>query len=390
MSPLFPIENRLEAILEKRQQEGSLRSLKLSPGLVDFYSNDYLGFSRSLELDDLFREKLQSFADRYKRRIGSTGSRLLSGNSDLAEELESMLKEFHKAEAALLFNSGYDGNVGMISAFIRPGDVVVYDDLVHASMHDGLKLARVKGLPFQHNDLDHLEALLAHTPKDSSDSQSFILVESIYSMDGDSAPLVELCQLAEKYGANLLVDEAHATGVFGNNGQGLCVELGVENQVFARLVTFSKSLGAHGAVVLTTGKGKEYLVNFARSFIYSTATSLNSLLEVQSAYQLLQSSDFPKQAKQKVEAFQSLLNKYPNLPFLRNSQSMIQALLIPGNFEVRQLAQRIQEAGFDLRPLVFPTVQKGKERIRICLHTFNTKEDLEGLLEVIGKYQTFN
>ena len=388
MSPLFPIENRLGAILERRQQEGSLRSLRLSPGLVDFYSNDYLGFSRSLDLEDLIRNKLQNLTDRNGRRIGSTGSRLLSGNSDLAEELEAILKEFHKAEAALLFNSGYDGNVGMISAFVRPGDVVFYDELVHASMHDGLKLARANGLAFQHNDLDHLEALLAHTPKDSSDSQSFILVESIYSMDGDSAPLLEICNLADKYGANLLVDEAHATGIFGNKGQGLCVELGVENQVFARLVTFSKSLGAHGAVVLTTEKGKEYLVNFARSFIYSTAASLSSLLEVQAAYQLLQSGDFPKQAKQKVEAFQSLLNKYPHLPFLRNSQSMIQALLIPGNFEVRQLAKRIQESGFDLRPLVFPTVQKGKERIRICLHTFNSPEEMEGLVEVISRLHT--
>ncbi len=385
MSPLFPIEKRLAAILEKRELEGSLRSLKQSSGLVDFYSNDYLGFSRSLELEDLFRNKLQNLADRNGRRIGSTGSRLLSGNSELAEELESMLKEFHKAEAALLFNSGYDGNVGMISAFVRPGDVVFYDELVHASMHDGLKLARVKGLPFQHNDLDHLEALLAHSPKASGESQCFILVESIYSMDGDSAPLVELCQLAEKYGANLLVDEAHATGIFGEKGEGFCVELGLQKKVFARLVTFSKALGTHGAVVLTTEKAKQYLVNFARSFIYSTATSLSSLVEVQSAYQLLQSGDFPKQAKQKIEAFQTLLNKHPQLPFLRSSQSMIQALLVPGNFEVRQLATNLQEAGFDLRPLVFPTVQKGKERIRICLHTFNTKEDMEGLLEVIGK-----
>jgi 8-amino-7-oxononanoate synthase len=127
------------------------------------------------------------------------------------------------------------------------------------------------------------------------------------------------------------------------------------------------------------------LVNFARSFIYSTASSLSSLMEVQAAYQLLQKGDFTLQAKQKVEAFQTLLTKYPQLPFLRSSQSMIQALFVPGNFEVRQMANRIQEAGFDLRPLVFPTVQKGKERIRICLHTFNTQEEMEGLLEVIGK-----
>jgi 8-amino-7-oxononanoate synthase len=382
---LFPIEKRLVAILEKRKQEGSLRSLKLSSGLVDFYSNDYLGFSRSLELEDLFKNNLQNLTDRNGRRIGSTGSRLLSGNSDLAEELESMMKEFHGSEAALLFNSGYDGNVGMISAFVRPGDVVFYDELVHASMHDGLKLARVNGLPFQHNDLDHLEALLAHSPRESIKSQRFILVESIYSMDGDSAPLVELCQLAERYGANLLVDEAHATGIFGEQGQGLCVELGVQNKVFARLVTFSKALGANGSVVLTTEKAKQYLVNFARSFIYSTASSLSSLMEVQSAYQLLKKGDFPQQAKQKVEAFQTLLTKYPQLPFLRCSQSMIQVLLVPGNFEVRHMANCIQEAGFDLRPLVFPTVQKGKERIRICLHTFNSQEEMEGLLEVIRK-----
>ena len=384
--PEYPIEKRLAEVLEKRKQEGSLRTLKLTGGLVDFYSNDYLGFSRSLELDDLFVQHWQQFHDTNLRKHGSTGSRLLSGNSELAEEIEYTLQTFHDAPAALLFNSGYDANIGMISAFVRPGDVVFYDELVHASMHDGMKLARIKGIPFQHNDMDHLEALLAHTKGESIDFQKFILVETIYSMDGDPAPLAEICELAEKYGANIIADEAHATGIFGPKGQGLCYELGLQNRIFARLITFSKALGNHGAAVLTSPLGKQYLINFARSFIYSTAASLTSLLEIKSAYELLNSHpDFPQQAQKTIQTFKNLMEIHAHLPFLKGSSSMIQGLLLPGNHEVRKLCAKLLDSGFDLRPLVFPTVPKGKERIRICLHTFNSTTEMEGLVELIDR-----
>ncbi len=380
-SPNFPVESRLASILEKRQVQGNLRKLRLSSGLVDFYSNDYLGIARSEEVHNLFMRNLLALTDKNGRQIGSTGSRLLSGNSELAEEIETKLAAFHNSESALLFNSGYDANLGAISAFIRPGDTVIYDELVHASMHDGMKLSKANCIPFRHNDSNHLEEILK-----AASGEKFILVETVYSMDGDLAPLLEICDLAEEYGASIIADEAHSTGIFGKNGRGLANELDVEYRIFARVITFSKALGTHGAAVLTTNTAKQYLINFARSFIYSTAASLPALLEIKTVYELLSNTDsYQKEAKERISFFRTELQKYPQLPFLLWSQSMIQALIIPNNFNALTVAQTLQSAGFDMRPLMYPTIERGKERIRICLHTHNSLEDIQSLLKVLDE-----
>jgi 8-amino-7-oxononanoate synthase len=375
----FPLEERLSAVLIKRETDGLLRKLQCRNTLVDFVSNDYLGFAKSTELQTILEENSASFIDSNGRKLGSTGSRLLSGNSQLAEEIEEMLAGFHQAQAALLFNSGYDANLGCISALIRPGDIVFYDELVHASMHDGLKLTKAQAIPFRHNDMNHLEHLL-----NAASVNVFILLETVYSMEGDLAPLSDVCDLAEKFGATIIADEAHATGVFGENGRGLANLLGLEKRIFARVITFSKALGVAGAAVLTTSIGKEYLVNFARSFIYSTAPSFSSLLEIKSAYLFLKSNPaIQKVALDKILFFKDKLAHSPHLPFLKESESMIQALIIPGNFNARSISFQLALAGFDLRPLVFPTVPKGRERIRICLHTFNNEQEIEGLLYIL-------
>ena len=223
-----------------------------------------------------------------------------------------------------------------------------------------------------------LEALLKETK-----SQVFVAVESVYSMDGDFAQLKEIGALCKKHNASLIVDEAHATGVFGKNGQGSICELGLENEVFARLITYGKAMGCHGAAVLGSTLLKNYLMNFARSFIYTTAAPLNNLYAIKSAYDLLQQSEEQITAlKINISSFKSKIKTVAAIN-LHESSSPIQSIIIPGNERVRNIAAQIQSKGFDVRPLVSPTVPVGQERIRICLHAFNTEKEIEDLVLAI-------
>ena len=276
-------EEQLRLSLDERKSKHSLRSLTVSKGLVDFCSNDYLGFSRS----EILREKIQQAEkENPSDRTGSTGSRLISGNTRFCEEIENRIAKFHHAEAGLIFNSGYDANLGIFSSVPERNDTILYDQLVHASIRDGIRLSYAHAFSFKHNDLEDLGRRLK-----VATGNIFVAVESIYSMDGDCAPLVEMSELCRQYGANLIVDEAHASGVFGRCGEGKVVELGLENQVFARLHTFGKALGCHGAIVVGSETLRSYLVNFARSFIYTTALPFHSLLSISCAYDLLASKD---------------------------------------------------------------------------------------------------
>ncbi len=381
--------------LQKRIAEGSLRNLSVKKNLVDFCSNDYLGFARSRELD----EAITNSPYYGNGGIGSTGSRLISGNSAFAEDLENYIAKFHKAEAGLIFNSGYDANVGLFSCIAKKGDTILYDALIHASVHDGMRMGIAYTHAFRHNDVSHLEEKLK-----TAQGNIFIAVESVYSMDGDEAPLKEMAALAEKYNAALLVDEAHATGVYGEKGEGKVVELGLQDKVLARIHTFGKALGCHGGIVIGDGVLRNYLINFARSFIYTTALPMHSLIAVKCAYELLQ-TDYYKQQKQKleknVEHFKSLLlaciDNYQIVPYPKGegldegikainfvaSSSPIQAIIIEGNENVKSLALSIQQKGYDARAIVGPTVPKGKERIRICLHSFNSEKEIKELVTLL-------
>ncbi len=368
---MFPADKTISNILLKRESQGALRKLSLWNKRIDFTSNDYLGFARSAELYAMIEEKIAASA----KRIGSGGSRLLSGNSAEAEELELFLSGFYNAPAALLFNSGYDANVGLFSSIAKQGDIIVYDELVHASIHDGIRLSRADSFPFRHNDMIHLEERLNH-----SKGNIFVAVESVYSMDGDWAPLKEISGLCKKHHANLIVDEAHATGVFG---KGLVQQQKLESDVFARVHTFGKALGSHGAVVLGSVTLKEYLVNYARSFIYTTALPLHSLISIECAHKLLEKS-VPLQNKlsDNISYFRREIKG--NKKWL-DSPSAIQSMIVPGNDEVRELCKKIQENDMDVRPIMSPTVPKGKERIRICLHAYNTTEEIDQLFNIISE-----
>ena len=237
-------------ILQKRKDQSLFRSLRTANSLIDFCSNDYLGFARSQNLEERIQQETNKLVADGLHLIGATGSRLLAGNYAYTESLEQSIAAFHKTEAGLIFNSGYDANVGVLASIPQKGDYLITDELIHASMIDGARLSYATRYKFAHNNIDDLEKKIKNCLSQAADARIFVAVESVYSMDGDTAHLAEIAQICEQYKALLIVDEAHATGVFGKNGWGLVNELNLEKQVFARIVTFGKALGCHGAVVL--------------------------------------------------------------------------------------------------------------------------------------------
>ncbi|MGI4752009.1 MAG: aminotransferase class I/II-fold pyridoxal phosphate-dependent enzyme [Janthinobacterium lividum] len=361
-------ENFIQQKLIQRKLDDNFRVLKTASGLIDFCSNDYLGFARSEKLKALVETELQKYPD-YNN--GSGGSRLLTGNTMFVEELEQEISNYHQAKTGLIFNSGYDANLGLFSSLPQRGDTIITDELIHACIIDGAKLSYANRFTFKHNDLDDLEKKLKNAK-----GICYVAVESVYSMDGDEAPLIEIIQLMQKYNANLIVDEAHATGVFGS---GLVQSLNLQDQVFARTVTFGKALGSHGAIVLGSENLRNYLINFARSFIYTTAPSFHQLMTIKMAYQLLENSaEAQQQLLKLISIFKNALQK-KHSKFLIESNSAIQSILISGNANAKSLAAHLQQNGFDVRAILSPTVPIGMERLRICIHAFNTEEEIIGL-----------
>jgi len=360
------LESFLDPKINQRKENSSLRVLKTDGTSIDFSSNDYLGFSRS---ESLKTEVNIFLANHPAINLGATGSRLLSGNSKLAEDLEKEIAAFHKSEAGLIFNSGYDANLGLLSSVPQKGDTIICDELVHASIIDGARLSFATRFTFKHNDLDELEQKIKN-----SKGNIFIVTESVFSMDGDFAPLSELADLSKKYNANLIVDEAHATGIFGENGKGIINHLNLEQDIFARIITFGKALGCHGAIILGSEKLRTYLINFARSFIYTTALPPHSLVSVKMAYAALSN-------KNQIEVIHKNINLFKNYTsairqYLIPSKSPIQCIIIPGNEKCRQAADILQSKNLDVRPILSPTVAERKERLRICLHAFNSEEEI--------------
>lgn len=361
----------LIARLSKRNDAGLLRVLKIGDELIDFCSNDYLGLARQQEIYDAVQREIDYSSIRLN---GSTGSRLIRGNSRLAEELEIFLADFHHADAALIFNSGYDANLGFFSSVPQRGDTILYDRLIHASIHDGIRLSHAKAFAFNHNDIEDAKRLLKQ-----SSGQIYLVVESLYSMDGDFAPLNDFAQLCAETGALMVVDEAHANGIFGPSGCGLVHEEQILQHCIARIYTFGKSIGSHGAVVVGSNMLRSYLINFARSFIYSTALPTNELLTIKCAYQFAVSNSEAKQRLfNNIDYFRELASSNPELKFLPAS-GPIQGLLFEGNERVKKAAEFIQQAGFDIRAILSPTIPKGTERLRICLHSFNSHEEIKNL-----------
>ena len=247
----FP--KNLTVKLEIRKQNNALRKLAAPNDLIDFSSNDYIGFSNNKVI---FEQTHQYLIDNNCIQNGATGSRLISGNHKVYQEAENYIANFHQSETALIFNSGYDANVGFFSSVPQKGDLILYDELSHASIRDGIQLSNAKAYKFKHNDFEDLEKLIQRYQTEqacterSRSAEVYIVTESVFSMDGDCPNMEELVTVSDKNGCYLVVDEAHALGVFGSTGEGLVQMLGLQDQVFARIMTFGKGLGCHGSAIV--------------------------------------------------------------------------------------------------------------------------------------------
>ncbi|KAG9676286.1 PLP-dependent transferase, partial [Aureobasidium melanogenum] len=392
------LERSLALALSRRRQASTLRNLTLpAANAIDFSSNDFLSLSNSSALRDLY---LRELAARPDFPLGSGGSRLLDGNSKYAEALEKDIATFHGAEDGLLCNSGFDANAGLFSVLPQPGDIVVYDSYIHASVHDGMRASRAgANFAFIHNSVEDLRAVLkrciASDEKFRSGRRSiFIAVEAIYSMDGDVAPLKEIVEavndLLPNGNGHIIVDEAHSTGVLGPRGRGLVSALGLEDKITIRLHTFGKAMACNGAIILCSPLIKHYLVNYARPLIYTTFLSFPALAAIRAAYTFLWNDNSTALATHLFDLIsilhESLFALTSSLP--QHQRHLLQVLeeCPPSpifsvlSSDPRGLAKFCQEKNFMVRPIVPPTVPLGSERIRVCLHAGNTRAEVEALV----------
>lgn len=371
---MIELPKSLQEKINKRKESNSFRILTGQLTGEDFYSNDYLGLAKSKEL---MTEAL-AILETNQVFNGSTGSRLISGTHSLHLEAEELIADYHNAESALLYNSGYDANIGLFSAILQKGDVILYDELMHASVRDGIRLGLAKNYKFKHNDLEDLEKKIIQV-KDNA-AQLYVAIETVYSMDGDSAPLKEITDLCLLYQVKLIVDEAHSTGVFQDQGKGMVCDLNLEPHVFARVHTFGKAMGCHGAVVLGSDELRNYLINFSRSFIYTTSLSLHSIAATIASYNQLRKGCRINLLKQRINFFNKKVTELGLRNFFIKSDSAIQCCIISGNNQVKKKSSFLQSQGFLVKAILSPTVPVGKERIRICLHSYNSEDKIEDLL----------
>ncbi len=382
------LPKKLTQKLETRKQNQALRRLPIDYYGVDFASNDYIGFSKS---KTIFEETHELLVSKNVSSNGATGSRLLSGNHPLYEETENHIATFHQSDTALLFNSGYDANVGFFSAVPQKGDFILYDEYCHASIRDGIQLSNAKAYKFQHNDYEDLQRLLEKCQSEEDQSalgtEIYIVTESVFSMDGDCPEFEIILSLSEKHKAYVIVDEAHALGVFGSTGEGLMQSQHLQHRIFARIMTFGKGLGCHGAAVLGSQELKQYLVNFARSLIYTTALPPHSVATILIAYHQLEKEKTTIQnLRDNIVFFNQEKQLLGLKPIFVRSKSAIQSAIIPGNEKVKAIAKQLQENGFDVKAILAPTVPEGQERLRFCIHSYNTEEEMAQVLQLLATF----
>jgi len=382
MTPRF-IQDDLQAL----KQAALYRRLRLIEGeqgpvvtadgrpVLNFSSNNYLGIANHPALRAAAKEAI----DRYG--CGSGASRLISGNMTLHEELEKKIAELKGTEAALVFNSGFQANTGILSTLVGEGDVILSDALNHASIIDGCRLSRAKVVVYGHCDLDQLDRGL----KDASqNNRKLIVTESLFSMDGDEAPLVDIASLAEKYGAMVMVDEAHATGVFEPNGAGLVARLGLGDRVLVQMGTLGKALGAFGAYVAGSGALRALLINRCRSFIFTTSLPPAVMAMGMAAIDLVKKEPERRQALR--NNCEHLRTGLKTLGFtLGNSQSQILPLVVGDATKCMKLSEWLLEHGVFAQGIRPPTVPVGTSRLRITLMATHTREQIEQALRIFDE-----
>jgi len=377
------LPKKLTNKLKLREENNSLRKLTSQNNLIDFSSNDYLGLSKS---ESIFDETHRFLVDNNIKQNGATGSRLLSGNHSLYTEVEDFLSEFHQTASATIFNSGYDANIGLFSAVPQRNDLILYDEFSHASIRDGIQLSNAKSYKFLHNNLEDLVQLLKRVQHEKS--EIFVVTEAVFSMDGDAPDLIKTAAICKQYKAFLIVDEAHAIGVFNKNGSGLVQELHLQNDVFARIITFGKAIGCHGAAILGNQDLQNYLVNFARSFIYTTGLTPHSLATIRISYNemLKQVQHNKNNLAENIQFFKSEIITLNLKELFVESNSAIQCCLISGNEKVKTISEKFKEKGIDVKAILSPTVPENKERLRFCLHSYNSFEEISEVLRLLSVF----
>ncbi|MDX1652021.1 MAG: 8-amino-7-oxononanoate synthase [Brumimicrobium sp.] len=354
---------RIERSLNDRRKSGNYRQLNIFEGFTDFFSNDYLGFGK----DSSIKAKKVSFQ-------GS--ARLIAGNSLIHEELERTSAHRFGGEKALLFNSGYTANLGILSAIPEKGDLILYDSESHASVREGVRLSRADAYKFNHNDTTDLTKKLQKFPNRTI----FVFVESIYSMSGDIAPLQEIADLCIKHGALLIVDEAHGAGVFGCDGSGLSSHI-ESSSFFLKIITFGKAFGSHGAVV--TGKSAviDYLINFSRPFIYTTA--LPQLL-VEHTLNQISREDINERRKELNDRISYFNRLFKSSPYLGGSSaSPIKPFYINNQVVLKEIEDKLHVRKMGVKAIYPPTVAPEKQCLRISLHAHNTEQEIDLLAELL-------
>ncbi|KAF5691255.1 pyridoxal phosphate-dependent major domain-containing protein [Fusarium denticulatum] len=404
MKEASPFHRNLEVALDQRRADHSLLTLHRFEHKVDFSSNDFLSLATSGLLRDAFLEELKANPN---FSVGSTASRIADGNNAYMEAVEKQIADFHGAEGALLVGSGYDGNCAIFSAVPRPGDVIVYDELIHASAHDGMKSSMAATqLPFKHNDAEALREVLVELKTNQSlirDGSRCVLVavESVYSMDGDVTPLAEIVSVVEEIfpagNGQIIIDEAHSTGLLGKNGRGLVCDLGLEKKVAIRLHTYGKGLGTTGAAILASPSVLDTLLNFARPIIFTTAPSFPMVAAIRAGYKLMESG----RTQQLQERVQKLVRMFCDI--IRESDiwqdavdSGICSIPVSEDVETRSfvtqflpvwtrqgqnyfLTMHLHRDGFNATPIDPPVVPRGTGRVRLIIHAGNTDEEVKGL-----------
>lgn len=342
--------------------------------MIMFGSNNYLGLANHPHV----RQRVLDAIDHFG--VGVGGPPLLNGYTQLHHELEQRLAHFKGKDAALIFSSGYQTNLGLVSALLGKHDTLLHDALSHASLHDGIKMAGATAIKFQHNDLDQLARLLEATCS-STTGDVFVSVEGVYSMDGDLAPLDRIAPLCRAHGAILLLDDAHGTGVLGPQGQGTDAHFGVSDEVDLAMGTFSKAFGVVGGFVAASKQVVDYLRFFARSYFFSASMPPVVVASVLGALEVIERE--PEHRLRLLSNVRYLARRLRGLGFEVGGQSAIIPLLAPSGMDLRKAAYHFHRRGIFLNSIEYPAVPLSKQRFRISVMASHTRQDLDRLLEVI-------
>ncbi|TKI48864.1 8-amino-7-oxononanoate synthase [Lysinibacillus tabacifolii] len=381
------MNDRFRRELQVIEEQGLTRKLRLfSTGnesevvmngkkFLLFSSNNYLG----LATDSRLKKKATEGISKYG--TGAGGSRLTTGNFDIHEQLESEIADFKKTEAAIVFSSGYLANVGVISSVMKAGDTIFSDAWNHASIIDGCRLSKAKTIVYEHADMVDLERKLRQS---HGDGLKFIVTDGVFSMDGDIAPLPKMVELAKEYKAYIMIDDAHATGVLGNDGCGTADYFGLKDEIDFTVGTLSKAIGAEGGFVSTSSIAKNYLLNNARSFIFQTALSPSAIEAAREGISIIQNE--PERRKQLLKNAQYLRLKLEESGFvMKEGETPIISLIIGGSHEAMQFSAKLLDEGVFIPAIRPPTVPKGSSRLRITVMATHTIEQLDMVISKIKK-----